>query len=573
MGLVEYTITATGNEFLHSVRYDIGTEIVNYCDTLPVAIRVDLPNRPQKCFVCGDKVQGVVCKTHKSHKSKISTMRSVARCGYRHASSIPVVQGRRRDTNRLRYGVDNPMRNNVIKLKHHETTIKNHGVAFPMQSAAIQARAKTAYIKTLGVDNPFKSVAIKQKIKNTNIRRYGVEYPSQADSIKQKVMNTNIRRLGVDYPSQSSSVRNKIIETSRKRYGVNNPAQSDEIRQKISITKIHNRHGVDKLSSLKGGFMDVVDQKGMTRAFLAYPSISHQLAMKHFIPDRMKRKGSMLQSYFQECLEEELSIVFETDVSGLIKSTQQQIDLVNHDNMISVEVNGIYWHRDTTDRDINKAKIMRDNGYKHIIVDETDVWKNNMPRIIDILRVPKIKIGARKCKIIELTTHDARRFVAEYHLQGYTGASLRYGLVYDNQLVQVMTFSKSRFNKSFEFEISRLCTRGGISVIGGAARLFAHFLSCNPAIRSVISYCDYKYFSGEVYKRIGMEYSHMTSPNYVWMHKKTFDIKTRYQCMKHRLSKLLSDKYDETKTEGQNMRSCGYERIPDLGQLVYTYTR
>ena len=39
-----------------------------------------------------------------------------------------------------------------------------------------------------------------------------------------------------------------------------------------------------------------------------------------------------------------------------------------------------------------------------------------------------------------------------------------------------MTLGKPRYNKKYEWELLRLCTQGGLRVIGGASKLFKYFI-------------------------------------------------------------------------------------------------
>ena len=81
---------------------------------------------------------------------------------------------------------------------------------------------------------------------------------------------------------------------------------------------------------------------------------------------------------------------------------------------------------------------------------------------------------------------------------------MRLGLYYDDKLVQVMTFGKPRYNRRYDYELLRLCTRAGYSVTGGAERLFNYFVKYY-APKSVISYCDNSKFNGDVYHKLGFK--------------------------------------------------------------------
>ena len=45
-----------------------------------------------------------------------------------------------------------------------------------------------------------------------------------------------------------------------------------------------------------------------------------------------------------------------------------------------------------------------------------------------------------------------------------------------NELIEVMTFGKPRYNKKYEWELLRLCTKFGYIVSGGANKLIKYFI-------------------------------------------------------------------------------------------------
>lgn len=62
------------------------------------------------------------------------------------------------------------------------------------------------------------------------------------------------------------------------------------------------------------------------------------------------------------------------------------------------------------------------------------------------------KLEAHECKVKPLTKAEADEFCELNHLLGSSGSSVRLGLEYSGELVQVMTFSKTRFSKQYEWE-------------------------------------------------------------------------------------------------------------------------
>ena len=122
------------------------------------------------------------------------------------------------------------------------------------------------------------------------------------------------------------------------------------------------------------------------------------------------------------------------------------------------------------------------------------------------------KIPARKCQIKELKYKEVRNFLDENHLQGACTSKINLGLFYNDELVEVMTFSKPRFNRNYDFELLRLCTKKYISVIGGASKLFKYFTSKNPG--SIISYANRRFSNGNIYRQLGFKELKASNPNH-----------------------------------------------------------
>ena len=70
---------------------------------------------------------------------------------------------------------------------------------------------------------------------------------------------------------------------------------------------------------------------------------------------------------------------------------------------------------------------------------------------------------------------------------------------------------------------------------------------------------------GNLYGMLGFTLSNIATPNYVWC--KNEDIKTRYQCQKH---KLLEQGYAGS-SEVDIMTKRGYYRIYDCGNKVWVW--
>ena len=63
------------------------------------------------------------------------------------------------------------------------------------------------------------------------------------------------------------------------------------------------------------------------------------------------------------------------------------------------------------------------------------------------LKLTQYKIYARKCEIKNISTFETRNFLIQHHIHGFAAAKVKYGLFYNNDLVYVMTFTKSNLSR------------------------------------------------------------------------------------------------------------------------------
>ena len=203
----------------------------------------------------------------------------------------------------------------------------------------------------------------------------------------------------------------------------------------------------------------------------------------------------------------------------------------------------------------------------HIFEYEWDMMREQiLNQLNNLLGINKEKIYARKCIIKEVSNKEKNLFLEKNHLQGQDKSSIKLGLYYKDELVSLMTFCKSRFNLNYEYELSRFCSKAGCNVIGGASKLFKHFINTYSP-KSMISYSNIAHTRGKLYENLGFKLDSISEPNYVWY--KNGDVKSRYQCQKH---KLIGQGY-QGNTETEIMHNLGYYRIYDCGNKVWIWEK
>lgn len=220
---------------------------------------------------------------------------------------------------------------------------------------------------------------------------------------------------------------------------------------------------------------------------------------------------------------------------------------------------------------LQKTKECESKGYQLFHIFENEYLDQNKKNIWLSIIKNKLnssdKIYARKCSIKEISNSEYKQFTEHNHLQGYGIASIRLGLFYNDELVSIMSFGKSRYNKSIEYELIRFCSKLNTQIIGGASKLLKHFeRTYNP--ESIISYANRRWSQGHLYEILGFEFSHNTDPNYFYFRINENILYSREKFQKHKLKNKL-ELFDSELSETENMFNNGYRKIYDCGNKVY----
>ena len=219
----------------------------------------------------------------------------------------------------------------------------------------------------------------------------------------------------------------------------------------------------------------------------------------------------------------------------------------------------------------NKTNVAKEAGYRCIHVWDWDDKEKIVQSLLD-----KETIYARNCLIKQLNKSETDFFINTYHFQNTCkGQTYSYGLFYNGELIQVMTFGKPRYNKNYQYELLRLCTKFKYKVVGGAERLFKHFIKTVEP-ESIISYCDNSKFNGAVYQRIGMLLKDKGTPTKHWYSDK-LQVHITDNFLRQRGFDQLFGKefgcYGKGTDNDRLMIEHGFVEIYDCGQSVYTWKR
>lgn len=486
-----------------------------------------------QCKVCGKEVTKFV-------KSKNDWSEW---CSNKCMSISPDILRKKEMTNTARYG-GHPMRNKEVQDKHNQTVLAKYGHTNPFSSKEIQDKIKQHHIEKYGVDNPSKSKAVIEKIKEKAITRYH----DCKDEIMSKRRKTSMTRFGVD-----SNKRAHISPTSLQLMKDIEWLSEQHLVLKKSCTLIAKELGISPTPIL-----DLLKDNNISR-------------IRHSVSTVETEIREFLQTLTQELVFNDRSIL-----------APNEIDIYIPSKRLAIEVNGVYWHSEEKGKDsqyhLKKTMQCEQKDIQLIHIYDTE-WHNPITQKIIKSKLRHLfnlstRISARKCSVALVSTNEAKAFATANHIQGYCNARYKIGLYFNNDLVALATFGKPRFNKNFNFELLRFCSKLDHTVVGGMGKIMA-YATKTLALSRIISYADRRWtknIGNNVYLKSGFQLLSIASPNYKYFQITGSDLtlRSRNQFQKHKLKDILPN-FDASMSEYENVSMNGYYRIWDSGNLVFNF--
>lgn len=392
--------------------------------------------------------------------------------------------------------------------------------------------------------------------------------PFSKEDVKEKIRKTNLEKWGVENPMQNKCVAEKSGKNRKEKYDISARQLDMGYERFISrLSEAKLKLNGDRETYVGGNNGTVYNLHCEVCGKDFNYKMNNMKKLQYACPFCYPSNRSIAETQVGEFISEfaEIYVNDRTILNG------NELDIVIPDKKIAIEYNGLFWHSDTKGKDkhyhINKLNKCNENGYRLIQIFE-DEWENKgrivRNRLKTILGLSSVSIGARKCVVKEVDNDLAKKFLDKYHLQGHGVSSVRLGLFYKNRLVALMTFSKSRFNKNYKWELLRYCTIGNFSIVGGASKILKEFRKKHDGC--IISYADKRWSDGDLYRKLGFEELDDSSVAY-WYVKDGIRY-NRVQFQKHKLSKIL-EKYNENLSESDNMKMNGYHKVYDCGNKVF----
>lgn len=267
---VNLKVNGNNIEYLKSNGYkdlNFGSEVEVNVEHLSKGSHVKIK---AKCDVCGNIRDNLMYKEY---------LRNLKSGGY-YSCKGKCSSDKNRKTNLDRYGVDNPSKSAIFKIKKSETTFSKYGVDSYFKTEEFLIRFKNKMIEKYGVDNPSKLEIFKEKRKFTMNDRHGVDYYVTHEEFLEKSKETFIKNYGVDHVM-------KLRDEVRKRLNKQGlDFETDEYKiYRLEVDKLTRRNKKELLEKWDG--YDYYDGEYIKENFNLvgqhgdYPTIDHKTSV-HF---------------------------------------------------------------------------------------------------------------------------------------------------------------------------------------------------------------------------------------------------------------------------------------------------
>lgn len=451
-----------------------------------------------------------------------------------------------------RYGIKKDQKH--VEESRKASIRRHFGCDYAMQSAEVRKKSKETCLKKYGVDCYSKTESGRNRVSSTNTKeipsaedlfkyyvteRHSVidtalhfnvsvttvlkwlsknnlsKTPEQVEETKKK---TNMGRFGVENSFSSPEVREHYRENCIEKYGFDHPVNKGAEKSTEILSSEENFAGF-----LVSTFGDKPNYTMVARALGCSDNKVRSAVKKNGWENYLSIYVSSPEDELQTLLKK-LNIDFISHERKILNG--MEIDIYIPAKRIGIEFNGDYWHSDAVKEKnyhFNKSKLAEAKGIRLIHIYEYE-WNTMRDKIVQLLKialgVADNKIYARKCEVREITNQEAKILNDKVHLQNHRNAQVTYGLYYHDELVQLMSFSRTHYNRNLKgdnsWEIIRGCPGSNNIVVGGVSKLFSHFIKDHDP-DEVFSYCDFNKFDGKSYEAIGMKFVGYTGPDKTYL--------------------------------------------------------
>lgn len=550
--IISERIIVKGSKYYKELGYDISEKYIDI--NISDLKRGSHVNILAKCDYC-EKVKEISFKMY--NKNILSSVKGKFACSNECGLLKSI------ENNIDKYGVDHPSKLEITKIKSKETMLKKYGVDHPSKMESVKI-SKSEKMKSQSNEVSKRVVEywsnisdeeiniINKKREDTCLDKYGETHVSKVEEFKEKIKETNIEKYG-GFTYQSKELSEKVKQSNLEKFGFENPSSSLLVREKVKETNL-DRYGFEYPSQNQ----DIKDKikrrlRKVNPCTICFP-----------ISENSSIKEIEVRNYISEIYDGEIISSYRNKL---------EIDIFLPELKIGFEFNGLYWHsEDKIGKDYHRNKL---DYFKNLGIRIYNIWEDDWDNKRDIIKsqiknwvgISTNKIWARSCQIVEIDDIKlSKEFLDKNHIQGNIRSSIKIGLLYNSELVSIMTFDNLEGRKKMEtggFNLSRFCSKLDTNVIGGASKILKFFIDKYKPKR-IISFADLDWSDGNLYFKLGFNLIKTLNPDYKYI----VNFK-RENKQKFTKKKLIKRGFDPTLTESIITKELGYDKIFNCGQLKF----
>jgi len=291
------------------------------------------------------------------------------------------------------------------------------------------------------------------------------------------------------------------------------------------------------------------------------------------VEEALTREVGMSSSYPEQMLANYIeSLGFDIVRNDRTVIPPKELDIFIPEKNVAIEFNGLYWHSEKFNHKnyhYNKYISCEAKNVRLIQIWEDD-WNFKQDIVCKMLAqklgvLSQQSVYARKCKIdSSVGVNEAKQFLNENHIQGWTTSSYYYGLRFEGLLVALVCMKKVD-DKNAVWDLVRFATSANVP--GGFSKLLKAFRKDHDG--AIKTFADLTLSDGGLYYQTGFVMDKFISPDYFYVETGNPIRSHKFSYRKKRFKNDPELFYDESMTEGELAAANGLLKIYDAGKLRF----